>query len=308
MLGRAINIFIIFLCLAGYTHAQSFENPDLNGVVDGLFSLPTYWQSVPYNDVNCIANNEVYATPDLTNLEGPLNDIGINGNPYSGSTFVSGSIASDQTQGVEAQEGIMQEVTGFIPNKSYTIYFYQTVVKGLNTLDNSGSWAIYIDTNLAGISLPTYSDAEYNSNSLNWEERGISFTASNNTHLIKFLPIDDDLNLSISLSDTMGALRMGIDRITFTPENCDLILELPNIITPNNDGVNDFFKPINYKGVTPLHTIIFNRWGEIVFETRNPLINWNGNRVSNGVYFYIIKYYDCNGTIKDITGNLTVLK
>ena len=53
---------------------------------------------------------------------------------------------------------------------------------------------------------------------------------------------------------------------------------LPNVITPNGDGYNDIFDPI-VKGVsliTGAHTVIFNRWGNILYDTDNPLIQWDG--------------------------------
>ncbi len=72
--------------------------------------------------------------------------------------------------------------------------------------------------------------------------------------------------------------------------------ELPNIFTPNGDGINDLFRPGPYKFVHKIDIKIFNRWGNVIFETENPDILWdgtvNGKKVSNGIYYYICDVYE----------------
>ncbi len=69
--------------------------------------------------------------------------------------------------------------------------------------------------------------------------------------------------------------------------------ELPNVITVNGDGVNDLFKPIKNKFIKDIDLKIYNRWGNLVFETTDPLINWDGKVIQSkllsteGTYFYI---------------------
>ena len=70
--------------------------------------------------------------------------------------------------------------------------------------------------------------------------------------------------------------------------------ELPNVFTPNGDGLNDYFTPLlPFKYVRDIDLKIFNRWGSEVFRTTNPMINWDGKNeqtktiCSDGVYYYI---------------------
>ena len=58
--------------------------------------------------------------------------------------------------------------------------------------------------------------------------------------------------------------------------------ELPNIFTPNNDGVNDMLIPYPYSFVDKIDLKIYNRWGNLVFETDDPDINWNGEHIKTG--------------------------
>ena len=85
-------------------------------------------------------------------------------------------------------------------------------------------------------------------------------------------------------------------------------LEIPNVFTPNNDGINDLFT-IKSTGVKEISMQIFNRWGEKMFEFTGPKAAWdginsNGAKVSDGTYFYFVKAtgfdhkeFEKNGTV-----------
>ena len=70
---------------------------------------------------------------------------------------------------------------------------------------------------------------------------------------------------------------------------------LPNVITPNGDGFNDVFEPkvTGLSLVTGARTVIFNRWGNILHDTDDPLIQWDGKSRQTkmdcppGTYFYV---------------------
>ena len=81
-------------------------------------------------------------------------------------------------------------------------------------------------------------------------------------------------------------------------DNCSYY-ELPNVFSPNDDGINDVFLAKNpLEAVKRVEMKIFNRWGDLVFETTNPLIEWDGraknsrNIVSSGVYYYICDVWE----------------
>ncbi|NNC81945.1 MAG: gliding motility-associated C-terminal domain-containing protein, partial [Flavobacteriales bacterium] len=81
-------------------------------------------------------------------------------------------------------------------------------------------------------------------------------------------------------------------------ESCP-IYTLPNVISPNGDGSNDLFEPFSPTAyVDSVDFKIFNRWGNLIFETADPQINWQGDnkdsgeRVSDGVYFYTITIFE----------------
>jgi hypothetical protein len=261
--------------------AQQFLNGDLEGAAAGISALPPNWQNVPFNDVNCIATNIGDDTPDLTDtIDLGAASAGLCGRPYSGLTFISGLV------GDTFQEGIMQNVSGLEIGKTYIISFYQSVVKQNNALDKSGAWAVYIDTVLAGITAPTHSEAAYNSISFIWESRNIKFTATATSHLIKFLPVDDDTDTYFSASDTLGALRMGIDAITLNSAtgikeeyNSTLIPLYPN---PAQQYFNvELPKEQNF------NLLVYDVTDRAIYEIKNATgtVKVDCSNLGSGIYF-----------------------
>lgn len=78
--------------------------------------------------------------------------------------------------------------------------------------------------------------------------------------------------------------------------NCP-IFELPNAFTPNGDGQNDMFIPFRSRFIESIDFKVFNRWGQVVFTTSDPMINWNGKNtggkdLSDGVYYYTCQAFE----------------
>ncbi|HWB61911.1 MAG TPA: gliding motility-associated C-terminal domain-containing protein, partial [Chitinophagales bacterium] len=89
---------------------------------------------------------------------------------------------------------------------------------------------------------------------------------------------------------------------------------IPNVFTPNNDGNNDTWFVINQAGLVTVEDIkVYNRWGELVFDShRDGTIEWNGyyrNKLQDmGNYVYNIKLkINASGQEKFIKGNLALL-
>ena len=66
---------------------------------------------------------------------------------------------------------------------------------------------------------------------------------------------------------------------------------MPNTFTPNQDLANDLFIPRLNRFIDRVEFEVFNRWGQKVFETEDPDLNWdgenmNGKELSEGTYFY----------------------
>lgn len=109
------------------------------------------------------------------------------------------------------------------------------------------------------------------------------------------------------------------DSICKKTEPANLRLNIPNVFTPNNDESNDAYD-IDIVGYTFYDLVIYNRWGNKVFETNkdgfaNDGTNWNGKNFNvgdecpEGVYFFIFKYQMINQTApKYVNGTITLLR
>ncbi|HTK22390.1 MAG TPA: gliding motility-associated C-terminal domain-containing protein [Mucilaginibacter sp.] len=85
-------------------------------------------------------------------------------------------------------------------------------------------------------------------------------------------------------------------------------LEIPNVFTPNGDGFNDTFiiKDLNKYPENDL--VIFNRWGNSVFQEKNYHNEWTGTGLSEGTYFYVLKVKSTAEIWEDYHGYLTLLR
>lgn len=87
---------------------------------------------------------------------------------------------------------------------------------------------------------------------------------------------------------------------------------VPNAFTPSGDGLNDIFKP-RITGVTDYDFMIFNRWGQLIFETKDINKGWDGtfkgNQCQQEVYVYRIKFTDVEFNKKhDHIGRVTLIR
>jgi gliding motility-associated-like protein len=89
---------------------------------------------------------------------------------------------------------------------------------------------------------------------------------------------------------------VGSDTINVNPKPCTEGIFVPNAFTPNGDGLNDLLRPINLNNapVSQFRFAIFNRWGQKIFESRNPSSGWDGRMQGTdqpaGVYVWQLEY------------------
>ncbi len=110
---------------------------------------------------------------------------------------------------------------------------------------------------------------------------------------------DDGYGLyEIEITDQNGCInRIEIE----VEEECEL--EFFNVVTPNNDGNNDYWEIKNFDSeITHLLTI-YNRWGNVVFTTSHFDNKWQDADLPDGTYFYALTYNGkgYNGTITKLT-------
>lgn len=88
-------------------------------------------------------------------------------------------------------------------------------------------------------------------------------------------------------------------------------IDIPNVFTPNEDGINDYFKIKSKEPLTKFEISIYTRWGTKVFETHDINYSWdgrsNGEFCNPGVYYYV-GFYQIGTTQKAIKGFLHLFR
>jgi gliding motility-associated-like protein len=95
----------------------------------------------------------------------------------------------------------------------------------------------------------------------------------------------------------------------------ELVYYIPNTFTPNGDERNNTFQPVFTSGFDPYNftLLIFNRWGEVLFESKDAKIGWdgtyNGVLVQEGIYSWTVTFKDPNNDRKfRANGHVTLIK
>lgn len=122
----------------------------------------------------------------------------------------------------------------------------------------------------------------------------------------------------MTATDVHGNVSQPSDTVCIDYDYCPLYV-LPNVFTPNSDGVNDFFVPISVSqsSIDHISMTIFNRWGRVVYVTDDLGINWDGKDYrskqdcSDGTYFYVCEvYYDSYDGIsmQTLKGSIAIVR
>jgi gliding motility-associated-like protein len=119
-----------------------------------------------------------------------------------------------------------------------------------------------------------------------------------------------NLNLDVSgiYTDTVQT-SSGCDSLNILELSVvDCEFQISNILTPNDDGQNDTWKVSDVSKITGCDVRIYNRWGELVYQTNDYNNQWAGTRnneqLPDGVYFYSIKCSDS----EEYTGEINLLR
>jgi gliding motility-associated-like protein len=125
---------------------------------------------------------------------------------------------------------------------------------------------------------------------------------------LKFSP-KEDITYTLTFKDERGCEL--IKTITFTIKRNEGFYP-PTIFSPNGDNINDVWQPIYGNVYTLVSATIFDRWGEQVYYTNNPSVEWNGTYKSQqcnpGVYVYLIELRHRDGSVKKFSGDVGLIR
>ncbi len=104
---------------------------------------------------------------------------------------------------------------------------------------------------------------------------------------------------------------VGYDTMTVLEKNC-IPIGIPNAFTPNNDGLNDVFRPTINMVLTEFLLHIYNRTGQLLFRTKNQGEGWDGRfkgqKLDPANYIYYISFKNAEGKAFNYRGNILLIR
>lgn len=159
-------------------------------------------------------------------------------------------------------------------------------------------------------------EVDFYNNSINYSNLFWDFNSLTNSTItdttITF-PITEGSDITINLTASNPYCFDQTQRIIEIPGQ--LIYYVPNTFTPDGNLFNNIFKPIFTEGIIAdsYHLSIYNRWGEILFESYNTNVGWDGTYgtriVKEGIYVWVIEFIEKESKEKrQITGFVNLMK
>jgi gliding motility-associated-like protein len=108
------------------------------------------------------------------------------------------------------------------------------------------------------------------------------------------------------------ACTFASEEVTVNEEDCTCQLALPNVFSPNGDGLNDEWVIEGKCELLKYVLTIYNRYNEVVFQSYSPKHSWDGRsdgkEVSEGVYFYVMRYQFSSQELKKKSGSVFLVR
>lgn len=154
----------------------------------------------------------------------------------------------------------------------------------------------------------TFNDASTNATSWNWDFGNGSTSSSNNPTETYSSPGTYTVTLIVTNADGCSDTTFMIVIVTDVPG----VIEVPNVFTPNGDGINDLFIPYT-EGLVEFTMEIYDRWGVLMMNSNSISQGWDGKNTSgvdatDGTYYYVVRATAYNDTRFEQTGFLTLIR
>jgi gliding motility-associated-like protein len=118
-----------------------------------------------------------------------------------------------------------------------------------------------------------------------------------------------EFTITLTITDEYGCEDEMSVTVTVKGESSIIV---PNVFSPNGDGINDVFRVIS-ENILTLEGFIYNRWGQLINKWEGPNGVWAGKTaagedVSEGVYFYVIKAKGADDVEYDLKGSVSLVR
>jgi gliding motility-associated-like protein len=157
-----------------------------------------------------------------------------------------------------------------------------------------------------------YQPIQFIDSSLNgytWKWLFSDNSISNDQNPVHTYPVSGIYEVTLIVYDNYGCADTITQQINISEANAPFV---PNIFTPNNDGLFDVLL-IDYQDVVLKNFQVFDRWGYRIFATNKERVHWNGESerggiCPTGVYFYVLEGKNARGEEVIYKGNVTLMR
>jgi gliding motility-associated-like protein len=254
------------------------------------------------NDINISVSNSITV---CANAPFTLNSVTTGGHPvYNYNwTLNSSPVATTPTLNINspANGGTYTLEVTVTDSCSYQ----KTATQQINVLPNTLNISITDSAYYCGntpFTLHSVSSGGYPNYTFSWYLLPDNTSISSTDSLSYVTPeVEGIYTIQVIKKDSCGNERSDFQQISVLPP-CQITI--PNVITPNGDGANEFFKILNSYYHPNIGVTIFDRWGHKIYESSDYKNDWKAEGLDDGTYFYVVDVPDD----KKYTGFISVFK
>jgi gliding motility-associated-like protein/uncharacterized repeat protein (TIGR01451 family) len=191
------------------------------------------------------------------------------------------------------------------------IFEYHILIKNLGDADAHQIKVediLTIELNLEEVLMPSIGTTQYNfvKRTILWEIDQLK----NGDHASLKIRVKALKHGEIKNTATVKALEIDPQLDNNSSVDIKNIRELiiPNVFTPNGDGLNETFEIAGLNNYEENELTIINRWGATIYESKAYKNDWSGNGLNEGTYFYLLKIKSINGNWEIYKGYVTLLR
>jgi len=233
------------------------------------------------------------------------NQLAFQGNAYCGfGAFDNGSGSINYREYISVPlkdtliKGVLYCVRFYVNLADYSSFAIKTIGAALSIDSLKATPPLPINV------IPNILSTQLIIDTINWVKIEGNYIASGGEKYLTIGNFNSDLNCDVTLIRDTSNYFYGrfsyyyVDSVTLTKcsdNNASFLI--PNIFTPNNDGVNDMWFVASNQ---PILLYIYNRWGNLITKQNANKVFWDGADCSDGVYYYMIETEDkkYKGTIQ----------
>jgi gliding motility-associated-like protein len=134
------------------------------------------------------------------------------------------------------------------------------------------------------------------------------YTWNNTASSSYFYAVKQPMRVILSVSNACGSARDTVNVF----DECEYPMYMPNVFTPNNDGLNDFFGIPDQNKNKLILLAVYNRWGQLIFSSNSAWIKWDGTYKAlpsdPGLYTYNLLMETLDGKPLKKSGTITLIR